>query len=212
LEIIASYTKSGGSWLHWILIDWIYSPEKLLDLEEKRTLDKYIRKTELIIPNRTPDLHLIRHPLDICCSLYNYFLLTNRATEEDKKELLDKFVAGQPSLAHNRNYFEFMEWGMTAPIVIRYEDLNKDPEKALLKVQELNPDKPIKPSIEKYSLDKVRSREGKVKFIRPTNRKYSFFNKASSFYYPEILSQEQIHIGLKTYEQFINLYWPETRI
>lgn len=210
MNLIASYTKSGGSWLHWILIDWIHSPGKLLDLEEKRILDGYIRKTELIIPNTRPDVHLIRHPLDICCSLYNYFLLTNRATEEDKKELLDKFVGGQPSMAFDRSYFEFMEWGMTAPIIIRYEDLNRDPEKALIEIQQVNPNKSIKPSIEKYSLDKVRSREGKVKFVRPTNKKYSFFNKAASFYYQEILSEKQIEIGLKTYEKFIKLYWPET--
>lgn len=103
-----------------------------------------------------------------------------------------------------------MEWAESAPITIRYEDLNKDPVKTLAEVQKLNPDKPIQPSIEKYSLENVRARESQVKFSRPTNKKYSFFNKASSFYYTEKLSEKQIDTGFKTYDKFIRKYWPET--
>lgn len=210
MKTIASYTKSGGSWLHWILIDWLHSPDLLLDLEDKTGLDRYIKKTERPLAGVVPDIHLVRHPLDLCYSLYNYLLLTNRATENEKEGLLDSFVEGNLSLSRTKSYFSFMEWAESAPITIRYEDLNKDPVKTLGEVQKLNPDKPIQPSIEKYSLENVRARESQVKFSRPTNKKYSFFNKASSFYYAETLSEKQIDTGFKTYDKFIRKYWPET--
>lgn len=210
MNTIACYTKSGGSWLHWILIDWLYSPDLLLDLEDKVVLDKYIKKTEIPLTRVVPDIHLVRHPLDLCYSLYNYLLLTNRATEKDKERLLNSFVEGNLSLSQGKTYFSFMDWAESAPITIRYEDLNKDPVKTLSEVQKLKPDKPIQPSIEKYSLENVRARESQVKFSRPTNRKYSFFNKASSFYYKEMLSEKQIETGFKTYDRFIRKYWPET--
>ena len=49
-----------------------------------------------------------------------------------------------------------------------------------------------------------------VKINRKTDFKYSFYYKATSFYYKDILTQDQINFGLSQFKPIINKYWPHT--
>ena len=44
LVLIASFPKSGGSWLVWMLMDFIHKPDYYCDLVDKKILDSIYPK------------------------------------------------------------------------------------------------------------------------------------------------------------------------
>lgn len=201
---IASFTKSGGSWLTWMLIDILHQPSYFCDQIEKKELDKLIWKTENKKTN-LPDIHLIRHPLDICCSAYNYLLLTDRA-KQDFDQFVENFCRSKGEVFGKLNWVNFVEWAEKCEYQIKYDELCENPEREIRKILG---DIDIKDTLEKYSLEALRNREGKTEFKRPNNNNYTFFNKASSFYYKQLMSKKQIEIGNKAFEPQIEKYWPK---
>ena len=209
LVLIACYPKSGGSWLVWQLIDILYQPDFYCDQVSKPILDKLIRKTERSI-SKTPSVHMIRHPLDIACSAWNYVLLTKRGKPEEQTAFIDKFIENK-SFSKNgvssENYDKFMNYGSRAPIQLRYEDLLDHTE---LMLKSIVGDKPVQESITKYSVEACRNREHTKDIGRVDDKKYSFFAKADKYYYKTIMNQDQINRGHKAFQKYIELYWPET--
>lgn len=207
--VIAAYTKSGGSWLTWMLIDAIHKPEFLCDQVDKTVLDKIIFKTEQIV-RTTPDVHIIRHPLDVMCSMWNYMLLTNRATENQETEFYNNFLQNGWSSLNPTPWQHFIDWaGTENTIQIKYDALVND---TCSELQRVLPDVDISSTIEKYSVEALREREpeSSKKINRVTNNNYSFFNKATSFYYKEVLSDDMIIKGHKLFQEQIREYWPNT--
>lgn len=201
---IASFTKSGGSWLTWMLIDILHQPSYFCDQIEKKELDKLILKTEGKI-TKLPDIHLIRHPLDVCCSAYNYLLLTDRA-KQDFDQFVESFCRSKGRVFGKQNWVNFVQWAEKCEYQIKYDELCKDPEREIRKILG---DIDIRDTLEKYSLEALRNRENKTEFKRPNNSNYTFFNKASSFYYKQLMSEKQIEIGNQAFEPQIQKYWPK---
>jgi hypothetical protein len=209
LVLIACYPKSGGSWLAWQLIDILYQPDFYCDQVSKPILDKLIQKTERTIPNK-PDVHMMRHPLDIACSAWNYMLLTKRAKQEEQRNFIDGFIKNKrfnKGGAGSENYDVFMNYASQAPIQLRYEDLLEHTE---LMLKSIVGDKPVQESITKYSVEACRNREHTKDIGRADDKKYSFFAKADKYYYKTIMNQDQISRGHKAFQKYIELYWPET--
>lgn len=207
--VIAAYTKSGGSWLTWMLIDAIHKPDFLCDQVDKTVLDKIIFKTEQIV-STTPDVHIIRHPLDVMCSMWNYMLLTNRATENQETEFYNNFLLNGCSRLNATPWQQFVDWASAEnTIQIKYDALETNTESEL---QRVLPDVDISSTIQKYSVEALRERESdsSKKINRVTNEKYSFFNKATSFYYKDILSDDMISRGHELFNEQIQEYWPNT--
>lgn len=213
---VASFTKSGGSWLVWMLVDLLTDPDGYCDLMEKGKLDRIVFKTEQPIHNARYDLQIIRHPLDICCSSWNYLKLTDRANIS-QHDFYESFIetGGKILQLERDSWINFL--AHTEPrtnITIRYEDLLDDTEGTMRKI--ISPTNPqhildrIPIVVEKYSLENCKSREGKVKFKRPTNKNYTFFNKADKYYYDEILTPAQIDKGMEVFGEYIEKYWPES--
>ena len=201
---IASFTKSGGSWLTWMLIDIIHRPSYFCDQTEKKQLDKLISKTEGKT-KKLPDIHLIRHPLDVCCSAYNYLLLTDRA-KQDFNQFIESFYSTNGRVFGSGNWTLFVQWAEKCQHQIKYDELCEDPEREIRKILG---DIDIRDTLEKYSLEALRVREGKKELKRPTNNNYTFFNKASSFYYKELMTEAQIRKGNETFKEHIEKYWPK---
>ena len=213
---VASFTKSGGSWLVWMLVDLLTDPDGYCDLMEKDKLDRIVYKTEQPMHSTNYDLQIIRHPLDICCSSWNYLKLTDRAniTQHD---YYDSFIdsGGKIFQLERDSWKNFMAHAEPRTnITIRYEDLLDDTEGTLRKiVSKSNPARildRIPVVVEKYSVENCKNLEGTVKFKRPTNKKYTFFNKADKYYYDEILTPEQIRRGHEVFGEYIEKYWPES--
>jgi len=213
---VASFTKSGGSWLVWMLVDLLTNPDGYCDLMEKEKLDCLVHKTEQPMHNIKYDLQIVRHPLDICCSSWNYLKLTDRANIS-QHDFYDSFIdtGGKILQLERDSWKNFM--AHTEPrtnITIRYEDLLDDTEGTLRKIiAKSNPARVldrIPDVVEKYSVENCKSREGNVKFKRPTNKKYTFFNKAEKYYYDEILTSDQIDRGMEIFGEYIEKYWPES--
>jgi hypothetical protein len=207
---VAAYTKSGGSWITWMLIDILHKPEYNCDTVAKSVLDDLIFKTE--VPTvEAPTVHVIRHPLDVVCSAWNYMGLTNRSSTCTADEYFNTFLnTGVLPVFNNNRWMDFVTWGEQAEHQILYNDLVDNPSREL---QKIVGDIDVSESVQKYSLETLREREKGVDATamqRVTNKKYSFFNKASSFYYNEILTEEQINQGHKTFRKEIEKYWPET--
>lgn len=211
--LIASYTKSGGSWLTWLLIEILHEPDFLCDQVDKKELDKIIPKTEVIL-KQTPDVHLIRHPLDVMCSMWNYALLTNRASPDQETQFYDLYLAkGRSPLAslNQTRWRDFVRWASSCKYQVKYDSLVNDPASELVKIVRKRQN--VSKAVDKYSVEVLREREKSVdakKIGRVTNKKYSFYNKADSFYYKEILTTEQIKQGQEVFGEELNKFWPET--
>jgi hypothetical protein len=207
--LIASYPKSGGSWLTWMLIDIIHKPDYHCDQVAKAILDKLIMKTE--IPKiANPDIHIIRHPLDVVCSAYNYCFLVNKPVPP-LSQYIDHYLANGKLLTLNTVTYQSMyNYGKKAPIQIKYEDMLENTKKELSKiVASVNIDK----TIEKYSLDNCKAREKTVdpeKIQRNTNKNYTFFNKATKYYYKEQFTPQQIQKGHTVFAEIIEKHWPDS--
>lgn len=213
---VAAFTKSGGSWFCWMLTDLCYLPDKFVDTLEKREIDKYILKSETIPPTRPQrfNLHIKRHPLDVACSAWNYMLLTDRAKNIKPEQFWNEYVKSEGKLKHINSgrisWKQFIELAdNSSENILRYEDILDDTENCLRKI--LGDDNRIPEVLEKYSLKNLREREPTVNYKqRKTNRQYSFFNKASKYYYREIMPKHIVELGLEKFKPEIEKYWPES--
>ena len=149
--LVASYTKCGGSWLTWMLIDILYKPPFFCDLVDKSQLDYFVGKTEKPLDIQ-PNIHVFRHPLDVVCSAWNYVFLTDRLLgladnlePPTEAEFYDNFIEkGSLMFFHeNIKYIKAYEYGQWAPIQIKYEDLLKNPKGELKKIIASTPAKRI---------------------------------------------------------------------
>lgn len=207
--VVAAYTKSGGSWLTWMLIDAIHKPDFLCDQVNKTVLDRLIHKTEIITAS-VPDVHLIRHPLDIMCSMWNYMLLTNRANPQQENEFYHNYLTNGQSSLNSTPWTKFVDWANNKDTIqIKYDDLVADTRSEL---QRVLPDTDISNTIQKYSVEALRERESESskKINRPTNENYSFYYMASSFYYKQVLPDHIISKGHALFREQIQQYWPNT--
>jgi hypothetical protein len=199
---VAAYTKSGGSWLTWLLIEELYKPNFFCDNVSKKLLDGYVYKTERVEPTCT--IHIVRNPFDLICSAYNYFLLTERAVSKDffKNFLSNKGISGLNPTPWK--YF-VNHYDKNCEHTITYEDLTENPVETLQNILPISEE-----TLDKYSLEKLRDREAGVNSAvinRTTNKKYSFFNKASKYYYKDMLDKDLIDLGINTFEEELNRYW-----
>ena len=197
--LVACYTKSGGSWLTWMLIDILHKPKFYCDQVNKTVLDKLIHKTESVLDTK-PDVHCMRHPLDVACSWHNYNLLTNR-----NHSSFDQHIENYFADAHK--YKNFIQYGKRATHQIRYEDLLDNTEQTL---KQIVGDRDVSEAIKKYSVEHCRLREHSVMLDRPNNKKYSFFNRATKYYYKDMLNEQQQQKGFAVFRDIIKEYWPET--
>jgi len=215
--LVASYTKCGGSWLTWMLIDILYKPPFYCDLVDKSQLDYFVQKTEKPLDIQ-PNIHVFRHPLDVVCSAWNYVFLTDRLLgladnlePPTEAQFYDNFIEkGSLMFFHeNIKYMRAYHYGQWAPIQIKYEDLLENPKGQLKKIIASGD---IDGAIKKYSLKncKAREKEKQNQFHRTTNPDYSFYYKADKFYYKEKMTQEQIDKGHEKFYDVINKHWPET--
>jgi hypothetical protein len=206
--LVAAYTKSGGSWLRWLIMDTKSPQDFYGDLVPSAEIDKHVRKTEYILKRGgSADIHIIRHPLDIICSAVNYCHLTNRPI--DTPSYIDNWITNATLRGLNEySWKDFVKWAGSQH-TIRYEDMLEDPVKIVSDF--VGKDATL--AVEKYDINRLRAREAGVdsnKIGRETNKKYSFFNKASKYYYDELLTPEQIARGKDKFKEEIEKYWPET--
>lgn len=207
--LISSYTKSGGSWLTWMLIDILHKPDYYCDQVSKTQLDKLIRKTEQPILDK-PDVSIIRHPLDVVCSAYNYCLLTYKQVPSREQYIHHYLMNGNLLEIQGTTYKNMFNYGQRAPIQIKYEDLLENPQKELQKIVG-NID--VSDTVEKYSLENCKQREKNIDTVvmqRNTNPNYTFFNKATKYYYKEQFTQEQIQLGHTVFADILEKYWPDS--
>jgi hypothetical protein len=212
LVLIASFPKSGGSWLVWMLMDLIHKPDYYCDLVDKKILDSYIHKTERPINHQQPNIHIFRHPLDVVCSAYNYALLTDRSVVEEHL-FYDVYLNNGhlDNFGNNTTYRTQYEYGLQAPIQIKYEDLLSNTSAQLRKIVTTD-QQTLDNTINKYSLENCRKRESEVKdkLSRNTNTNYTFFYKAQKYYYKEKMTQTQIEKGHAVFSDIIKEHWPDS--
>ena len=196
----------------WMLADALYSPDIYLDQVDRTTVvDTYVRRIEAPESESKPDVGLIRHPLDVCCSAFNYLLLTNRINENKAEKFFTDYIESRGSVSplnKGATWQSTMLWlENNASNIVLYDDLVKNPEKVL---QTILGKKDVSASVDKYSLEKLRLREKDVdqkKIKRVTNKNYSFFNKGTTMYHKEIMSPEVQTLGNAVFREHIDKYW-----
>lgn len=208
--LIGAYTKSGGSWFRWMLIDLLYEPEVYLDQLPDAEVKKYIDKVEKV-GKRLPDIFLLRNPLDLVCSAYNYCNLTNRIVNEIDF-YTEFFTCGTLQQLNRVSFKRFVEWANNSqnPIFL-YENLLTNTRNILADVTG-RPLARCDITIQKYSLDSLRAREINVnpeKIQRITNKEYSFFNKGTKYYFEEKVPEDLIALGKEYFFEELNSFWPE---
>lgn len=215
--LVASYTKSGGSWLVWMAIELLYKPDYFCDLTDKTILDELVKKTEYPISIR-PDIHVFRHPLDVVCSAWNYTqLVQDEECKLTESEYYDYFLEEGAlfNFIPKTQYEDSFVYGLQAPIQIGYEDMLDNPARELIKIVSYNPKaelKNVNSAVEKYTLQNCKSREHDAvnTLTRRTNPGHSFFFKARKYYYKEKLNTIQLQKGHAVFSDIIKEYWPDS--
>lgn len=160
---IASYPKSGNTWIRFMLYSAIYGPPtcsgdvpaKIPDLHRQLPFEKpesgpiYI-KSHFQLTDKHPQIndthkaiHIIRNPRDVMLSAINYLVLTNKGPKEFAKE---QFVKSFLKIGGDRHWKKmgFGTWASHAqtwrsttkfPVLpMRYEDLKADPRAELVRM------------------------------------------------------------------------------
>ena len=158
---IASYPKSGNTWLRFFIYSYYYGipinssdiNKKIPDIHTPNNLDQSLEdrlfsKTHFVYSDQHPfidktaaSIYVVRHPKDILLSNLNYFRLTGH-TQLDPVEFSKSFIqhkgvhiwqqAGMGWWPEHVASWE--ENTVTSQLVIRYEDLKNNPEKISLKL------------------------------------------------------------------------------
>lgn len=158
---IASYPKSGNTWLRFFLYSYYYGiPMNSRDINKKipdiHTPNKFDENLEKRLFSKTHFLHssqhphidktvgsiyIIRHPKDVLLSNLNYFRLTGH-TQIDPLEFARSFIQHkgvsiwqQAGMGSWPEHVTSWEKNSKAPqLFIKYEDLKSDPEKYFFEV------------------------------------------------------------------------------
>lgn len=226
--MIAGYAKSGNTWLQHILFRKLIGP----DYDSDAAIDlikpnKIMYRTEgTIPPSRDKIVYILRHPLDVLVSYRNYEEITGRDTLSFDAYvntfLNKKGIPGRIAWGEHINY-----WKKHTNCIIKYDDLmfrGEDTLKYLFNY--LNLDSDTKNILEDVSFDKLRSKEdiqannenwAYFKKQRPTNinaikNNKRFYNVGKSFYFNEMLSEEQVAKGFKVFNKQILEFWPEEEL
>ena len=151
-------------------------------------------------------IYLVRDPRDVLVSYSRHLELSIDKTlelvlEDDHKGWLNenkKDVIGEIRGSWAQNYNSWKNYYLTEKIIIKYEDLIKDPfnnfsniVKYLNKLfgLEMNDEK-IKKSIEITDFNKLKNLEMKTGFVENYNKKESFFNKGQPNQWQNILDEK----------------------
>ena len=160
---IASYPKSGNTWVRFLLYSALFAPPKSaadvpakipdihrqLPFETPSSGPLYM-KTHFELTNKHPQLnqtckaiHIIRNPRDVMISALNYRSLTN---ETNKPFPTEKFIKAYLKHGCDQHWKKmgFGSWATHArswrstkdfPVLpLRYEDLKADPKSELIKI------------------------------------------------------------------------------
>ena len=151
-------------------------------------------------------IYLVRDPRDVLVSYSRHLELSIDKTlelvlEDDHKGWLNenkKDVIGEIRGSWAQNYNSWKNYYLTEKIIIKYEDLIKDPfnnfsniVKYLNKLfgLEMNDEK-IKKCIEITDFNKLKNLEMKTGFVENYNKKESFFNKGQPNQWQNILDEK----------------------
>ncbi len=162
---IASYPKSGNTWVRFMLYSMLFGPPKrsadvaakIPDIHRPMPLDLpesgpiYVKthfeltKKHPQLANTTKAIHIIRNPRDVLLSALNYRALTNESAKPFSK---DQFVKSFLKYGGDRHWKKigFGTWASHArswrqtdlfPVLnLRYEDLKSDPKTQLIRMAE----------------------------------------------------------------------------
>jgi len=155
---VASFPKSGSTWLRYILAHLLFEPGEKKELIREMVpnmhdwrgglaytwQDAYPIKTHLTkhnLPKRMHSrsaIHVYRNPLDIVDSTISYM---RPKTDAEREDLINQFCKngtiepwGQRLgfESWQRNYDSWMQAGDSFPVLnLRYEDMLADPEKSI---------------------------------------------------------------------------------
>lgn len=110
---LASYPKSGNTWLRFLLYNYLYKEARNADDVAKRIPDIHVRgtvfdtrqteplfcKTHFLLSERHPMLnetagfiYVLRHPKDVLLSNLNYFRMISKSTHLDEQQFAREFI------------------------------------------------------------------------------------------------------------------------
>ena len=151
-------------------------------------------------------IYLVRDPRDVLVSYSRHLELSIDKTlelvlEDDHKGWLNenkKDVLGEIRGSWAQNYNSWKNYYLTEKIIIRYEDLIKDPFNSFSNIirylnklfgLEINDEK-IKKCIEITDFNKLKNLEMKTGFVENYNKKEPFFNKGQANQWQNILDEK----------------------
>ena len=151
-------------------------------------------------------IYLVRDPRDVLVSYSRHLELSIDKTlelvlEDDHKGWLNenkKDVIGEIRGSWAQNYNSWKNYYLTEKIIIKYEDLIKDPFNNFSNVikylnklfgLEINDEK-IKKCIEITDFNKLKNLEMKTGFVENYNKKESFFNKGQANQWQNLLDEK----------------------
>ena len=162
-------------------------------------------------------IYLVRDPRDVLVSYSRHLELSIDKTlelvlEDDHKGWLNenkKDVLGEIRGSWAQNYNSWKNYYLTEKIIIRYEDLIKDPFNSFSNIirylnklfgLEINDEK-IKKCIEITDFNKLKNLEMKTGFVENYNKKEPFFNKGKPNQWQNILDEKVAYKLEKKFEK-----------
>ena len=162
-------------------------------------------------------IYLVRDPRDVLVSYSRHLELSIDKTlelvlEDDHKGWLNenkKDVLGEIRGSWAQNYNSWKNYYLTEKIIIRYEDLIKDPFNSFSNIirylnklfgLEINDEK-IKKCIEITDFNKLKNLEMKTGFVENYNKKEPFFNKGKPNQWQNILDEKTAYKLEKKFEK-----------
>ena len=124
--VVASYPRSGNSWIRFILSSLCFDAKTLLDVDEN--YGRFFIKTHSFAP-REPAIYVVRHPVDVYLSAVSYLAIKGK-----KRFTVDMFLDGACFGGTWGNHVE--SWlGNKNQLLIKYEDIIKRPVEEVTRIQ-----------------------------------------------------------------------------
>lgn len=162
---LASYPKSGNTWLRFLLYNYLYGEVRKTDDVAKKIPDIHVHgtvlhaqkpepifcKTHLMLSDRHPNLsettgyiYVLRHPRDVMLSNLNYFKMISDAGSFSEQQFARKFIANMGvRMWIDKGMGTWQEhassWLLSPRyphITLRYESMLQDPHANLRNVLE----------------------------------------------------------------------------
>jgi len=150
---IASYPKSGNTWLRFLLNNVIYDKNSdFLNIQKfdiyrnkdsnllKMPAPRLLKSHEYFDPKYPKTIYIVRHPLDVAVSLYYFMIklkiLSDDCTEEEyvRRLLTGEFNGSFGSWADNVGSWHGASIGSKKILIIKYEELISNTEFVLKKI------------------------------------------------------------------------------